>query len=482
MKRITLLTLLLLAALAQQSYARDGYRIQVKFTDLKDTMVYLAHYYGKPLPTIYKTDSARFDKKGVAVLESKEETLGGIYLILLSDKKTYFEFLLNNGDEMSITATAEKLPEGVTFKGSPENERFLEYVKFLKGFGARQQAMQHELEQAGTAADSTAVRERMTDAGKTLINYRRDYVKKYPHTLLAGIFNALEIPRVPEGKHLLADGTEDSSFAYNYYKDHYWDHFDFRDDRLIHTPVYDGKLDEYFNKLVLPVPDSIIREGDSLLARTRGQKELFKYTLWWLTRNAESSKIMGMDQAFVYFVEQYILRGDAYWLDADGVERYRERISKIAPNIIGNLAPEILMDEYGTGKKISMSGIKAKYTLLVFWDPTCGHCTKEVPLIDSVYKAVLKDKGMKIYSVRTEGPVDKWQDFIKEKKLGDWYHVYDPEHTSDYRSKYDVYSTPVIYLLDEKKIIRGKRLDHTNILSVVEMLERKDKTTSTIQK
>jgi hypothetical protein len=108
--------------------------------------------------------------------------------------------------------------------------------------------------------------------------------------------------------------------------------------------------------------------------------------------------------------------------------------------------------------------------------------TKEVPLIDSVYQAVLKDKGMKVYAVRTEGPVDKWQEFLKKNKLEGWYNVYDPEHTSDYRSKYDVYSTPVIYLLDEKKIIRGKRLDHSNILSVVEMLEKKEKTTSTIQK
>jgi hypothetical protein len=46
---------------------------------------------------------------------------------------------------------------------------------------------------------------------------------------------------------------------------------------------------------------------------------------------------------------------------------------------------------------------------------------------------------------------------------------------SDWRSKFDVYSTPTIYLLDEKKIIRGKRLDHSNIASLVEMLERKEK-------
>lgn len=476
MKRIKLLAFLLLAFTTQQTLARDGYRIQVKFTDMKDTVAYLAHYYGKSLPTIYKADSARFDKNGVAVLESKEKTLGGIYMILLSDKKTYFEFLLNNGDDMSITATAAKLPEGLTFKNSPENDRFIDYIKFLKDFGQQQQGFQNELKTAKTSADTAAVRKRATEASKKLTGYRHDYAAKYPNTLLTSIFNALEVPQVPEEKHYLPDGKVDSTFAYDYYKAHYWDGFNFSDDRLIHTPIYDAKIDEYMNKLVLPIPDSVIKEGDMLLAKTRGQKELFKYTLWWLTRNAETSKIMGMDQVFVYLVETYYMRGDAYWLDNDALQKYFDRVRNIAPNIIGNVAPELNLNDVN-GKPQSLSALKAKYTLLVFYSPDCGHCIQEIPKIDSVYRAVLKAKGMKIYAVATEDET-KWKDFITKNKLTDWVHVADWDRKSDFRSKYDVYSTPVIYLLDEKKIIRGKRLDHTNIESVIEMLEQKEKKTT----
>ncbi|XZF15454.1 redoxin domain-containing protein [Chitinophagaceae bacterium MMS25-I14] len=477
MRRIKLFFLLLLAGLSLQSSARNGYHIQLKFTDLKDTMVYLAHYYGKPLPTIYKADSARFDKNGVAVLDSKTETLGGIYLLLLSDKKTYFEFLLNNGDDMSITATAKTLPEGLIFKNSPENERFVNYVKFLKTFGEQQQALISKLTGAKTNADSAAVRKTMSDASKALTTYRRDYVKKYPNTLLSSIFDALEVPEVPEGKHLLPNGQPDSTFAYSYYKSHYWDHFNFHDDRLIHTPVYDAKLDEYMNRLVLPLPDSVIKEGDMLLAKTKGQKELFKYTLWWLTRNAETSKIMGMDQAFVYLVETYYMRGDAYWLDNDALQKYFDRVRNIAPNIIGNVAPELNLQDVN-GKMQSLSKVNAKYTLLLFYSPDCGHCIEEVPKIDSVYRAVLKNKGVKIYAVATEDE-GKWKDFIKKNHIEDWIHVADWDRKSDFRSKYDVYSTPVLYLLDDKKIIRGKRIDHSNISSVIEMLEKKEKSTST---
>ncbi len=479
MKRVlSLLSFLLLAGTVG---AKDGYRIQVKFTDmnLRDSTVYLAHYFGKPLPTIYKADSARFDKNGVATLKSDKPTLGGIYILLLTDQKTYVEFLLNNGDDMSITTTAAKLPQGVEFKGSPENIQFQKYVAFLQDFGKRQGELQAELAAAKTKADTAKVQVKGKAAAKELITYRRTLADANKGTLLASIFHALEVPQVPENGGRLPNGKVDSTFPYTYYKEHYWDGFDFKDDRLIHTPIYEAKLDEYMNKLVLPYVDSIEKEVDWLMTQTRGQKELFKYTLWWNTRNVEQSKIMGMDQAFVYLVEKYYMKGDAYWLDNEALAKYSERAQKIAPNVIGNLAPEIVMTGIDGGQK-KLSDVNAKYTLLIFWTHTCGHCTEEIPRVDSMYKAVLKDKGVKVFSVRTEGDEKAWREFIKKKNLGaDWTHAYDPDRRSDYRSKYDVYSTPVIYLLDEKKIIRGKRLDHSNILNVIEMLEKRGKSAAT---
>lgn len=479
MKRLQLLILLLFAG-AVSAIAKDGYHIQVKFKGTTDSMVYLAHYYGKPLPTIYKSDSARIDKNGNAVLSSKEKTLGGIYMLLLSDMKTYFEFLLDNGDDINITADVKKLPEGIVFKNSPVNDHFQGYVSFLKGFSERQQAMDKELKEAKNSVDTTRVKDKMVAASKELISYRRDYIKRNPNSLLASIFGALEIPQVPEGDHFLPDGKKDSLFAYNYYKSHYWDGFNFKDDRLVITPIYDQKLDEYMNKVVVPIEDSVIKESDMLLSRTRGHEELFKYTLWFLTRNAENSKIMGMDRVFVYLVENYYMKGDATWLDNEALGKYYDRAAKIAPNLIGRVAPEIKMVGLD-GKEHALSDVKAKYTVVVFWDPTCGHCVKEIPSLDSMYNAVLKDKGVKVYAVRTEGEEKVWREFIDKHNLKDWTNVYDPEHKSNYRSMYDVYSTPVIYLLDEKKIIRGKRLDHSNVIDVINMIEKKQANNSKLK-
>ena len=475
MKRITPIGTLLFLFIASAVTAHPGYKIKLKLTGVKDSMVYLAHYYGKPLPTIYKRDSAKFDKKGVAIFESNDSTfVGGIYMMLLSDKKTYFEFLVTNGDDFSIDANVKNLPEDVKFKNSPENERFTEYVTFLKGYGERQEALKKEIAKAKTAADTAEVRRKATSSSKELMSFRHNYVAKYPNTLLANIFSALDVPQVPEGDHYLADGkTRDTAFSYTYFKKHYWDGFNYQDDRLIHTPILDGKLDEYMNRLVLPYPDSVEAESDMLLKKARGTKDLFKYTLWWLTRNVENSKVMGMDEVFVYLVENYYMKGDAFWLSNDELQKYSDRAMKIAPNVIGNVAPEVKLNNVLTSKEESMLALKGNYTLLVFYSPDCGHCQKELPLLDSVYEAVLKDKGVKVYTVSTEGDSKKISEFLTKNKLDKWVNTWDPDHLGDWRGKYDVYSTPTIYILDDKKIIRGKRLDHTNIVSVIEMQERK---------
>ena len=475
----TLFTLLLLAGMANLVSAANGYKIQVKFTDrnLKDSMVYLAHYYGKPMPTIYKTDSAIFDKNNVATIESKDSTLGGIYIILLGDKQTYFEFLLNNGDDMAITANSKELPGGLSFKNSPENERFLSYVGYLREYGAKTQQYLQELAKAKTKADSALVIEKANAESKAVTRYRNDYAQKYPGTLMANIFNALEAPKVPEGTHYLPDGKVDSFFAYNYYRAHYWDKFPFNDNRIIHTPVYEGKLHEYFNQMLPPLPDTFKAEADKLLEKSRAGAEVFKYTLHTLAKYAQDSKVMGMDEAFVHLVENYYMKGDAFWLNAEQMANYTDRAQKIAPNVLGNVAPELKMVDLNN-KPQTLSGVKAKYTLLVFWSPTCGSCLTEVPKIDSLYRAVLKDKGVKIFAVRTDSDVKIWKEKLDQFKINDWTNVYDPEHKSNYKALYDVYGTPSVYLLDEKKIIRGKKLDHNNIIRLIEILESQNVTTN----
>jgi thiol-disulfide isomerase/thioredoxin len=477
MKKTLFIAAMLLTAAAQSLLAREGYRVKLTAPDAKDTMVYLVHYYGNVKP-MYISDSTRFDRSGVAILESKDPDFkGGIYTIMFKDsKQTNFELLLNKGDDIAIFCKRSAIPKGIEFRNSPENDRFRKYHDFIESYAIEQKALEAELKEAKTAADTAAVRKKAIASNKERINYMRNYAASYPGTLLATVFNAMEVPEIPEGTHYLDDGrTKDSTFAYRYYKTHYWDKFNFKDDRLIYTPIYDGKIEEYISKLVLASPDSVNKESDMLLEKAKGTKDMFHYTLFWLTHYAENSKVMGLDEVFVHLVENYYMKGDAFWLTTTELAKYIDRAKAIAPNVIGNLAPEVKQPNVFTKKEESLHALKTPYTLLVFYSPTCGHCEHELPLLDSLYEATLKDKGLKVFTVATEGEEKQITDFLTKHKLDKkWTNTWDPEGKRDFRDKYDVFSTPTIYLLDEKKIIRGKRIDHNNIGTLVEMLEKKN--------
>lgn len=453
--------------------AKDGYQVKVKFSDANDTLVYLCHYFGKA-STVFKDDSARLNNKGEATFKSTQPITGGLYLILFADKSTSVEFVLLNGDNFTFELAKSNIYQSAKFTGSTENTNFYDYQKFLAKYGAEYQKIESELALCKSKVDSSKVYEKLKKKGEELSSYRESFVANHPSSFLTKLFNAIYEPNIPTVLPILPDGTKDSSYPRIYYKSHYWDRYDFKDDRLIYTPIYERKLEDYMTKLVIPTPDSVELECDMLLNKAKGYPETFKYTLWYLTRWAETSKVMGLDEAFVYLVENYYMKGVATWVDSAQLAKYEDRARKIAPNMIGQPAMDMRMVDSTDQQVVPLSSVKAKYTILIFWSPTCGHCKTEMPKFDSLYRAVLKKYDVKIYAVEAEDEDAKWKDYIRDNNLQTgWIHVHDPKHVTNFRAFYDVYSTPTVYLLDENKIIRGKRIDHKNIVGLIEWLEKK---------
>jgi thiol-disulfide isomerase/thioredoxin len=476
-KKILASSLLFLASLS--SMAKNGYKIDVKFKeDLSDSVVYLAYYFGKHLPSVFKVDSAVVTNKKKITFQRNEKITGGIYMIIYNHNSRLTEFVLENGSqfEVNIDNSKNKAREldGLSFKNSPENDRYLVYNRLMESMAERHKGLNAELEKAKNAADSQKVTKGFEALAEEQTNFRRNYIRQYPNTLLTAIFKAVQMPEVPRETHYLEDGvTVDSNFAYDYIRAHYWDNFDLQDDRLIHTPIFETKLTDYFEKWLYQIPDTLKQEADIILAKTKGTEELFKYTLRTLTNNSLKSKVMGMDEFFIHLVENYYMKGAATWLDSAGLAWYADRARKFKPNVIGNIAPELNMQDVFTFADIPLHSVKAKYTLLVIWSYDCGTCQKEVPQLDSLYRNELKKRGVKVYSVASGGELSEILKFIDKHKIQEWTNVADIHNNTDFKNKYDAFATPRLYLLDEQKRIIGKGLDHSNVLTVLEWNEKK---------
>lgn len=456
MKKIFVLLLFAALGCTEKSFAQ-GYHITLHVNGYRDTDVYLGNYFGKQT---YLADTARLNGNGTTVFQGKEKLPGGIYFVLLPDKQKYFEILIDRQQDFEISADTSDLMHKISFHHSEDNELFYRYNRFLAG---RQQEINAAKEKG---EDSVKIKSLEKETGEQVQQYRKDYVRDHPQTMLAMIFRLMEepvIPPIPKDSHV----KEDSTFAYRYYKTHFWDHVNFSDERMLRTPILEARLSKYFSQLVYPVPDSVNMEADRLIARAKANKEVFKFVLWWLTHTYEASPYMGMDAVFVHLVEKYYIPGDAWWLTKDQLDKIIKRAYEIAPNLIGQKAPDLALKDAGM-EPVSLYGTRARYTLLVFWDPTCGHCQKEIPVLDSLYEKNWKSRNVKIFGVRTGGTKDEWLKFIKDHHLEDWINTWDPDEQSNYHRLYDVYSTPLIYVLDENKKILAKRLDPEQVNGFLE--------------
>jgi thioredoxin-related protein len=177
----------------------------------------------------------------------------------------------------------------------------------------------------------------------------------------------------------------------------------------------------------------------------------------------------------VSIAEDWYLNGKASWADTTLLGKMRERVEKITPNKLGALAYNMQRMQSYDDKYWNMHNVNAKYLVLIFYEPSCGHCKKEVPKLVKEYTDTLKDMGVKVFAVYTQYDKEEWHKFINEKgmDIDGWYNVWDgPYPHSNFRNYYDIYSTPLIFVLDKDKKIIAKRIGVENIKEFLEQHEK----------
>lgn len=446
---------------------KKGYEIPVTIKPYQNTWLYVGNYYGK-----FKnlTDSVYLDKNSHGVLKGSTTLPQGIYFMVSPAHTILFDFLMDANQRFSIVADTAQLAN-ITVTGSKENTNYTEYTKYVNVHGKQIQALEQQLANAKSKQDSATIKNKISTESKAFDTYRSKFIKEQPNSMLTAFFQAMQRPTTP------AVVGKDSLAPFYYVKDHYWDNVDFSDDRILHTPFFEPKVDEYYKYYVSPSPDSIIKEVNYMLLSAREGKEMYRYLLGKFTDKYINPEIMGQDKVFLFLFNNYFSKGDTSWLNPKQKEFIFNRAYNLMANQIGESAPALNLKD-SSGKVRPLADLQAKYTLVLFWDPECSHCKVTVPEIDSMYFAKWKKQGVKIYAVNTgEEYTKEWKKFINEHNLGEWTNVMQSKaereaegkaQVANYRQLYDVTQTPTIFLLDEQKRIIAKKLSVQQLDGIIE--------------
>lgn len=429
----------------------EGHEIKVKINHVNDSLCYLYHHYGDKQRAV---DTVARQKDGSYIFSGNEKLDGGIYIVYIPEK-VYFEIIVNEQKFQIETDTGDFI-SNMKITGSEENRIFNEYQKFRKVQFEKQKTIKDELDKIkGDAKLKKQKEDELRNLGKEIEDYSQKIIDNNPDLFFAKVLSMTKPITIPDPPKDDKGNIIDSSFQLRYNQKHFFDNIDFSDDRVLRTPIFHQKIEDYMKHLTLPHPDSLIKAIDFILDKTKASDELFRYTLATMYNKYNTSKIMGYDAVFVHISEKYYISGEAYWADSTFIADITKRVRELTPTLIGEKAKNITLVDTML-QRIPLYSINAKYTVLFFYEPDCGHCKKATPKVLDLYHE-FQGLGVEVYSVCTKTDIDEWKEFIIEYET-DWINVADPYHQSNFRNFYDVKSTPILYLLDQDKTIIAKRL------------------------
>ncbi|MCP9766896.1 DUF4369 domain-containing protein [Lacihabitans sp. LS3-19] len=447
---------------------KTGYHISVKMNGITpDKYVHLAHYYG--YNQYLKVDSAKAEN-GVLHFRGAEPLKGGIYLIVLSPAKYYDIVVSGNESEFSVEADTTDFIKSVKFTGSKENDILFNYRKFLADKSEEAMVIQKTMQIQKDPVSAEMSKTKMKNLQEEVTAYMKKAVIDNGSTFAGKIIKANMEPEIPKEAPMLANGKRDSTFLFREYKKKFFDNIDFSDERMLRTPFIQSKVEKYFKDLVYQVTDSIIVDADKVLKLSKQNKDVYRYVLWMTTNKYENIDIVGLDGVFIHLAEDYYLK-DADWLDSTQRAKFKERVDILKPIQTGKIMPALILSDT-LGMEQPLDKIKAKYTIVYFYSPDCGHCKDHAPELVKYYDEN-KDKGIEILNVAVDYDLEKIKKFITTYKTGKMKNLWDAKGRYYFRNKFDIYSTPTSYILDSEKRILGKRIPIEEFNKFIEFHEKK---------
>lgn len=439
-------------------------KIDLELRSAAGKEVYLASHY---FDNIYAKDSVRLDENGRGFFSSDSLLPQGLYKIYM-DEKNHFDLLLGADQQFSLKNESFEISE-LQVSGSEETEAFISYMSFLRNLQDELADLREQMDE-DSGDKAYELLKKTNEMTSELYSYWDRLEKDFPDSFLPKFVKAGHVPdfKVSELPPEVQKNETQLAYARYYHQvNHFWDNFDYRDERFLYTPFFKKKLETWFTKVLYQNYDSVKGPVMNFIGNVESVPRVFQFVTSYFLNNSLSSKIMGMDALFVDIAREYYLSGKAFWASEETLEKVIDNVIFMEHNLVGNIAPDLTLETYDGGYE-NLHQIYAKYTVILIYEPDCSHCNVFVPdLYNKVYLPY-RDKGVEVFAIYSMDKKEKWGSFLAKHSLFDWINVWDKHHVSRFKVLYDGRFTPAVIILDENKKIIAKNLKVETIVTFLE--------------
>ena len=401
------------------------------------------------------------------LLTSKTPIKGGIYYLQFAPNKERIYFNIENNDSFSLTFSGPSYL-AKAHSSDPKNEVFLNYQRLEKTFSVIDSLFQVETARGRKFkfAEKAAFFKSKTEA---LVAFRKKaMVSLPPSSTLALYFKSLNM--LDESVPSRTDFKARARFL---------SRIPFSDGKLLFTPVFRSLLVEYLS--YYPLQADSIRVGvEKVMANVDCAAKSYPFVFDYFSSVMKNRNIIGNMEGYAWFLTKYGVNNGCGVFTAAQKKTFKEEAEKLGVLKTNVLAENIVLkDTSGATQDLHKFASENDYTLLMFYAPTCDHCQKEVPEIDSTAAVIERIMNIKIgrFAVCNEPGLPKrtWTDFISRYKLTkNAIHV-DLPANSPIRSTYDAFSNPTFYLINRKAEVVVKKTSPLTLRKYFASLQKNPK-------
>ena len=290
--------------------AQNSYDIKINLKHCKDTIAYLTFYQFDKNMIV---DTCANIKNGKIEFSGKKKLYKGIYSLVGQGKSIYFDFIVDD-DNQNLDISSESVTnykELLQCSNSKIQNDFFDYIKY---FEVQRLEFENYLPKTKglNKKDSTDfMSSKQKLINENIDSFEKSFMLRNKGTFICDALN-LKIEKLLKDIPKASNGRPDSIAVYKYYKNHYWDGVDFKDDGLARTPFFYGRLTRYFDSVIIKHPDSTSVEIDRIMNQAVEGSIMYKLLLANFVNKYETSKVMGFDKVFVYLVDKYFKTGKVF--------------------------------------------------------------------------------------------------------------------------------------------------------------------------
>lgn len=440
----SIITLLIISNLCYS----QSYHIKLKVNGLSDTKAQLAYYYEDKQ---YIAAEASLNNKGVADFKGDKMLPRGLYMLIIPDKRYFVDLIIADDQVFIINSDTANFAKNIRYVNCTENTVFWKYQSDMSELINEKNKLD-SLIQINNSKDSLQdLKKQKKSIELELENKWKAVAKANPNTFLSTMLNAMNATSQP--------------------KDKMWEYVNLSDSGLIRTPFFYGIIRTHIARHLERGVDRINYENDKLIALSKANHEVYRYITGYLLNFYRTFTKAGMNKVFVHIAENYFLNADDKWLNAKVKKIIRKQVDIFKASFVGMPATNLKLAS-SKGDSINLFDIKAKKILLYFWSSGCGHCDNATKRIKENY-AKLKELGYEVVGMNTNAKSMNDYNRALNEKPSEWPQYHDLNHKSRFREYYYVASSPLMYVIDNKRIIKNKAFGDKNIENIINAIVKK---------